>query len=297
MKAGFIGIGQMGRHMSRRILEAGNELVVHDLNKEAVKPLLDKGARWADSPRLVAEQCRLVITCLPSPDSVKEVVLGAEGLKTGWKKDDIYIDMSTNSPTLIRKIAAEASKQGVSVLDAPVSGGTGGAAAGTLTIMAGGDQATLEKARPVLSAMGAGIFNVGGVGCGNIAKLVNNIIALACESITAEGFTLGVKAGIDPEVLCDIIKISTGNNWSLQQYPRTVFAGNFEPGFKVSLANKDIGLALGMADENRLSMPVTRTVKEELEAAIRSGYADRGINALILNLEKEAGVQVRAKIK
>jgi len=297
MKAGFIGIGQMGRHMSRRILEAGNELVVHDLNKEAVKPLLDKGARWADSPRLVAEQCRLVITCLPSPDSVKEVVLGAEGLKTGWKKDDIYIDMSTNSPTLIRKIAAEASKQGVSVLDAPVSGGTGGAAAGTLTIMAGGDQATLEKARPVLSAMGAGIFNVGGVGCGNIAKLVNNIIALACESITAEGFTLGVKAGIDPEVLCDIIKISTGNNWSLQQYPRTVFAGNFEPGFKVSLANKDIGLALGLADENRLSMPVTRTVKEELEAAIRSGYADRGINALILNLEKEAGVQVRAKIK
>jgi 2-hydroxymethylglutarate dehydrogenase len=164
--------------------------------------------------------------------------------------------MSTNSPTTIRRIAEDAKAQGVTVLDAPVSGGTKGAEAGTLAIMVGGDATSLERVREVLETMGQKIFLVGDAGCGNDTKLVNNMISLACNSISAEGFALGVKAGIDPEVLLEIIKVSTGDNWCARQYPSTTFKGNFEPGFKVELAYKDISLALACGEEYGVPLPV-----------------------------------------
>ena len=297
MKVGFIGIGQMGRPMSRNILQAGHELMVNDARKEAAAALLEKGAAWADTPETLARECQLVVTCLPSPQIVEQVALGEKGLIKGWKKGDIYIDMSTNSPTTVRRIAEAAGPLGVEMLDAPVSGGTRGADQGTLTIMVGGETGTLEKARPVLEAMGKKVFHLGSVGCGNAAKLVNNMIALACGSIVAEGFVLGVKAGIDPVALYEIIKVSTGNNWSLQQYPDTVLKGNFEPGFKISLAYKDINLALSLGEEYGVPLPVGLTVKKDLEEAIESGYADKGVDAVILNLEKAAGIQVRSHEK
>jgi 2-hydroxymethylglutarate dehydrogenase len=293
MKIGFIGIGQMGKHMSRNIKAAGYELVVNDVKKVTAAHLLEKGAEWAGTPKAVAESCRVVISCLPSPQIVEQVVYGTDGLKSGWRKGDIYIDMSTNSPSTIRCIAADAGAMGVSVMDAPVSGGTRGADTATLTIMAGGDINTLEKVRKVLESMGKKIYHVGDVGCGNVAKLVNNLIGLACNSITAEGFVLGVKAGIDPGVLFEIISVSTGNNWSLLQYPNTVFKGNFEPGFKVSLAYKDIGLALALGDEYGVPLPVGKAVSKDLKDAIASGLVDKGVDAVILNLEQTAGVQVR----
>ncbi len=218
MKVGFIGIGQMGVHMAGNIQAAGNELVVNDANKEAAAPLLATGAVWADTPKDVAEACRLVISCLPTPQIVEEVALGPDGLQAAWKAGDIYIDMSTNSPSTVRRIAAAAAEKGVRVLDAPVSGGTRGAELGTLTVMVGGEAATLEEARPILEPMANKIFHLGDVGCGNVAKLVNNMIGLTCNSICAEGFVLGVKGGIDPQALYDLLTISTANNWSLQQY-------------------------------------------------------------------------------
>ena len=293
MEIGFIGIGQMGRHMSSRILEAGFSLTINDINREAAGPLLKKGATWANSPQALGKFCQVVISCLPNPQIIEEVVYGKDGLKEGWKPGDIYIDMSTNSPTLIRRIAADAKAMGVIVLDAPVSGGTKGAEMGTLAIMVGGDPAGLEKVRPVLESMGQKVFHVGDAGCGNIAKLVYYLIALACGSICAEGFVLGVKAGIDPKVLYEIISVSTGNNWSLLQYPNTVFKGNFEPGFKVSLAYKDIGLALTLGKEVGVPLPVGEAVKKDLEAAIEAGLASKGVDAVILNLEKTAGTLVR----
>jgi 2-hydroxymethylglutarate dehydrogenase len=295
MKIGFIGIGQMGKHMSRRILEAGYQLTVHDLNKEATVPLLKKGAAWADNPAGVARECRVVITSLPKPQDVEQVVYGKDGLMQGWRSGDIYIDMSTNSPTTIRKIAADAKAKGVSVLDAPVSGGVKGAEAGTLAIMVGGEAAALEKVRKILETMGQRIFAVGGVGCGNIAKLVNNLISLICNSASAEGFALGVKAGIDPAVLLEIIKVSTGDNWCARQYPGTTFKGNFDPGFKIALAYKDINLALALGKENGVPLPVGEVVKKDLEDTIAAGFQDKGVDAVILSLEKTAGVQVRLK--
>ncbi|OGO00054.1 MAG: hypothetical protein A2Y58_00730 [Chloroflexi bacterium RBG_13_51_52] len=293
MKTGFIGIGQMGKHMSRRILDAGYDLTVHDLQKEAAAPLLKKGAGWGDTPKEVAESCEIFFSSLPTPKSIEEVVYGENGLSKGWKKGDIYVDMSTNSPSLIRKIAGDARKAGVSVLDAPVSGGTKGAEAGTLTIMVGGDPAAIKKIREVLLTMGQKIFHVGDAGCGNVAKLVNNMISLACNSISAEGFVLGVKGGIDPQTLWEIISTSTGNNWCMQQYPRTTFKGDFEPGFRVGLAYKDIGLALDLGKEYGIPLPVGEAVKEDLHDTIVAGFADKGVDAVILPLEKECGVKVR----
>ena len=293
MKIGFIGIGQMGRHMSRRLLNAGYDLNVYDSNKDAAAPLLEKGAKWSNTPKEMAEACRIVFSSLPTPRIVEEVVYGKNGLSEGWQKGDIYVDMSTNSPSVIRKIAKDAAKKGVAVLDAPVSGGTKGAEAGTLTIMVGGEAADVKKVENLLLAMGQKIFRVGDVGCGNVAKLVNNMISLACNSISAEGFVLGTKGGIDPQTLLEIISISTGDNWCMRQYPRTTFKGNFEPGFKIGLAYKDIGLALDLGREYAVPLPVGIAVKKDLEDTMAAGFTDKGVDAVILPVEKAAGVQVR----
>jgi 2-hydroxymethylglutarate dehydrogenase len=293
MDTGFIGIGKMGKHMAGHILDAGYNLAVNDLYKEAAAPLLEKGARWCDTPAEVAAASGVVFSSLPTPDSVEEVVYGTNGLRVGWKEGDIYVDMSTNSPSLMRKIAGDAGAMGVSVLDAPVSGGTKGAEAGTLAIMVGGDPDSLKKVRAVLETMGQRIFTVGDVGCGNVAKLVNNLISLICNSASAEGFALGMKAGINPQVLWDIITVSTGNNWCLQQYPNTTFKGNFEPGFRVDLAFKDIGLALDLGKEYGVPLPVGVTVQKDLENTIMAGYPDKGVDAVILPLENLTGAPVR----
>lgn len=293
MRVGFIGIGQMGRHMSRHIHEAGYALTVHDLSKEVAAPLLGLGARWADTPRQVAQSCNLVFSILPTPSVVEDVIYGENGLKSGWKPGDTFVDMSTNSPSTIRRIAEDARVMDVSVLDAPVSGGTKGAEMGTLTIMIGGDVVALEKVRKVLETMGKNIFPVGDVGCGNIAKLVNNLIALTTNAITAEGFVLGVKAGINPQVLWDIIRVGTGNSWSLEQMPDTVFKANFEPGFKMSLGRKDIGLALTMGREIGVPLQIGTVVQQGLDAAIEAGFAEKSVQAVILPLEEKTGVEVR----
>jgi 2-hydroxymethylglutarate dehydrogenase len=293
MDTGFIGIGKMGKHMAGHILDAGYNLAVNDLYKEAAAPLLEKGARWCDTPAEVAAASGVVFSSLPTPDSVEEVVYGTNGLRVGWKEGDIYVDMSTNSPSLMRKIAGDAGAMGVSVLDAPVSGGTKGAEAGTLAIMVGGDPDSLKKVRAVLETMGQRIFTVGDVGCGNVAKLVNNLISLICNSASAEGFALGMKAGINPQVLWDIITVSTGNNWCLQQYPNTTFKGNFEPGFRVDLAFKDIGLALDLGKEYGVPLPVGVTVQKDLENTMMAGYPDKGVDAVILPLENLTGAPVR----
>ena len=293
MKVGFIGIGQMGIHMARHIQEAGHSLVVRDVNRDSAAPLLKTGAQWAGSPEEMARACGTVITCLPTPQIVEEVVHGSQGLRSGWKRGDIYIDMSTNSPSLIRRIAEDAGAMGVAVLDAPVSGGTRGAEAGTLTIMVGGDAAALELVRPVLEPMANKIFHLGAVGCGNVAKLVNNMIGLTCNSACAEGFVLGIKAGIDPQMLYDLLTISTANNWSLQQYPRTVFKGNFAPGFKVALAHKDINLAIGLAEEHGLPVRLAKAVRQDLAETAEAGRGDQGVDAVILALEEAVNIRVR----
>jgi len=297
MEVGFIGIGQMGGRMSRRILEAGHALTVYDLRKDAAKPLLDKGAKWAGTPKAATETCRVIISCLPTPINVQEIVYGSNGLLAGWKKGDIYVDMSTNSPTVIRQVAKDAKAAGVGVLDAPVTGGTRGAQDGTLAIMVGGDKRYLEEVRQILQAMGKKIVHVGDVGCGNIAKLVNNLISLTSNTICAEAFVLGVKAGIDPQTLWEITVSGTANNWNLQQYPETVFKGNFEPGFKLSLGAKDLGLALQLGREYGVPLFVGAAAEQSFTEAKAAGFEDKSVDSVVLYLERLTGVEVRSSKK
>jgi 2-hydroxymethylglutarate dehydrogenase len=298
MKIGFIGIGQMGKHMCRHLLEAGYDVAIHDLSKEAAASLLEKGGKWQDSPEDIAKTCQVVVSCLPGPPEVEKVVYGANGLMAGWKQGDIYVDMSTNSPTTVRRIAEDAKAKGVAVLDAPVSGGTKGAEAGTLAIMVGGDKQTLEQVRPILEAMGKKIFPVGDIGCGNIVKLVNNMIAATTNAIDAEGFVMGVKAGVSADVLREVIISSTGNNWHVEStYPQTILQGNFDPGFRINLSLKDMALALALGKECGVPLPVAATVEQRLLEAKAAGLGDMGSQSLILRLEELTGVQVRSQKK
>jgi 3-hydroxyisobutyrate dehydrogenase-like beta-hydroxyacid dehydrogenase len=293
MKVGFIGIGAMGRHMSRHVLEAGYQLVVNDIRKEAAQELLSKGAIWADTPQAIAQSCEVVITSLPVPKDVEDVVYGEHGLMAGWKKGDVLVDMSTNSPAVVQKIAKDAQAKGVDVLDAPVSGGTKGAESRRLSIIVGGKAEVLEKVRKILEPMGDVIVHVGDVGCGNIAKLINNMISFGCAEITYEGMVLGAKAGIDIQTLREVIRNSTGTNYHIQTSLDNIFSGNFEPGFRINLAIKDIGLALGMAKEHSALTPIGAAVEQRLLEARASGFGDKGTQSLMLLLERLAGVEVR----
>ena len=294
MNIGFIGLGQMGRRMSQRLLEAGYNLAVHDLVKEAAQHLLEKGARWMDTPKEVAKSCQVVFSSLPGPPEVEAVVYGASGLMAGWKKGDIYVDMSTNSPTTMRRVAKDAQTKGVAVLDATVSGGTRGAEQGTLSIMVGGEVSSLAQVRKVVETMGNKIFHVGDVGCGNVVKLVNNMISATCSAITAEGFVMGVKAGVDVKTLWEVIKAGTGNNWVLEHnYPRTVFQGNFSPGFRLTLHLKDIGLALALGKEYGVPQPVCAAVEQRFLEAKAAGLGEMSNTSIVRRLEELAGVELR----
>jgi 2-hydroxymethylglutarate dehydrogenase len=294
MSVGFIGTGHMGARMAHKILEAGIPLAVHDIRKDAAVPLLEKGADWAGSPAEVAARCDVVFSSLPTPRHVSAVVSGENGLDKGWKRGDIYVDMSTNSPSLIRQIAADAAEMGVTVMDAPVSGGPRRAEEGTLTIMVGGPEDALKKIRRPLEAMGNKIVRVGDVGCGSTVKLVNNLINLGCGSVSAEGFVLGVKGGIDPQILWEIICSGTGDNWAMRQFPDTTFRGNFEPGFRVELAYKDINLALDLGEAYGVPLATAETIRDGLRNAIEAGFAEKGVDAVILPLEQKAAVNVRS---
>ena len=295
MNIGFIGVGRIGRLMAQHVLDAVYDLFVNDLNRESAQPLLEKGARWVESPKLIAQLCPVVLTCLPGPPEVEAVVYGDNGLMAGWKEGDIYVDMSTNSPTTVRRVAADAKLKGVSVLDAPVSGGIQGAEAATLSIIVGGDAQCLERVRQILAVIGKNIFHVGDVGCGNIAKIVNNMISAGCNAITAECMVLGVKAGIDPQKLYEVIRTSSGNNYWIERYYSTlIFKGNFEPGFRINLALKDIGLARALGNEYGISLPVSDIVEQKYLEAKAAGLGEKGTAAIILPLEESAGVKVRS---
>ena len=267
MKVGFIGIGAMGKPMSSHIIEAGYDLIVSDIKKEAARDILSKGAKWADTPQTIAECCEVVITSLPLPKDVEDVVYGKHGLMAGWKKGNIFVDMSTNSPSVIRKIAKDALIRGVEVLDAPVSGGAIGADSRRLSIIVGGKMEVLGKIRKILEAVGDKIFYVGDVGCGDTVKLINNMIAFGCGQITFEGIVLGVKAGIDEPTLREVIKNSSGANYGIQYGLPDLFAAYFEPSSHQYNSVKDIRLALELAKDYSVPTPIGAAVEQQLVKA------------------------------
>ena len=294
MRIGFIGIGNMGRPMSINLLRAGYELAVYDIRAEAMEPPVQLGAIAAGSPKEVAQTSDIVLTSLPTPGALEEVVLGAEGVLEGARKGSILIDTSTVSPSTIKKIWAEAKGRGVMVLEAPVSGGVIGAEAGTLTVIVGGDRPVYEMCHEILRVIGENIYHVGDVGSGNTVKLVNNLISLVNVAVLSEGLVLGVKAGVDPETLHDVIKVSSGRSYALEvKFPRYISKGEFTPGFPLELSCKDLGLALDLGREIGVPLSVTSMAQQIYEKARARGIGRLDHTAVITLLEEVAEVEVR----
>jgi 3-hydroxyisobutyrate dehydrogenase len=274
MRVGFIGLGNMGRHMARHILDGGHELTVHDIRREAAAPLLSAGAAWAESPQRAAEGAEAVFTSLPGPKEIEAVVLGEGGIGEGAARGTVYVDLSTNSPSLIRGIHAEFEQRGVAVLDAPVSGGATGAERATLAVLGGGDNATFQRVRPLLELVGDKVSYVGPSGSGAIAKLVHNMISIASRIVVAEGMTLGVKAGVDPEALLKAVADGSFGQGNLlkRSIPNVVFKGDWENvGFALELSLKDVRLAVELADEFDVPMQMAALTVSELEEAVAEG--------------------------
>jgi 3-hydroxyisobutyrate dehydrogenase-like beta-hydroxyacid dehydrogenase len=298
MRIGFIGLGNMGGPMALNLMKAGHTLVVHDTRPEAAAAHQERGAQWAKSPRLAAEGVELILTCLPGPPQVEGVAVGDDGIIHGAARGTIYIDMSTSSPSLIRRIHSVFQDKGIPVLDAPVSGGVIGAQRGTLQVMVGGDETLYRQLKPVLAAMGDKVGYMGAIGCGTIAKLVHNMIGMCARAIVAEGFTLGVKAGVRPEALLEAVKGGAFGQGLLltQVLPEIVFKGDFDTvRFALKLARKDMGLATELAREYNVPMPMAALAEQTLVEAMARGWGDKDFAAPFMLQEERAGVQVRAR--
>jgi 3-hydroxyisobutyrate dehydrogenase len=294
VKVGFIGLGHMGKHMAAAVLRAGYELTIHDIRPEAAEDPLLAGARWADTPRATAAASDVLITSLPGPEQVDAVVLGPDGVLSGLRPGTFYIDMSTSTPGEMRKIADAAAERSVQTVDAPVAGGMRGARNATLTIMAGGTEEAYQACLPVLRAMGEKIFLVGGVGAGHVAKLVNNMMTIINGLTAMEAMVVGAKAGLDVERLLEVVEAGTGSSFSLNVLRYVIFRGNFDPAkFALSLAAKDLRIAVEYADELGVQMSVVPHAAEALAEARQHGLADRDWSSYITLIEESAGVEVR----
>jgi len=296
MKVGFIGLGIMGASMASNVQKGGHALVVHDLRAEAAKPHLAAGAVWADTPRQVAEASDVVLTSLPGPPEVEAVALGEHGLLAGLGSDKAYFDLSTNSPTVVRRLHATFARRGVPMLDAPVSGGPRGARTRKLAIWVGGDEAVFRRFKPVLDAMGDQVRRVGDIGAGSIAKLVHNMTTYCVQTALAEVFTLGVKAGVEPIELWEAVRYgATGRQRTFDRLANGFLLGNYDPpNFALRLAHKDVTLAVGLGREHKVPMRIANMVLEEMTEALNRGWADRDSRSPMLLQEERAGVQVRA---
>ena len=294
MKVGFVGLGNMGNPMATNLVKAGHELTVHDLRREAATNLLEMGANWADSPREVVPGNDVVFTSLPVPRDVDAVVLGENGIMESATPNTVYMDLSTNSPTAIRRIHDVCAERGVPVLDAPVSGGVYGAAAATLAVMVGGDQAIFDRMKPTLDAIGSHVVYCGPIGNGMVCKICNNLLSMGIGVLMTEALTLGVKAGVDLAILADVIANSSGGNRRLvEKFPRFLFQGNFEPGFATALAAKDVRLATDLGREYGIPMELSNLVDQRHVEAMFRGWGPEDSDAVSKIQEEKAGVQLR----
>ncbi|MFN3975196.1 MAG: NAD(P)-dependent oxidoreductase [Dehalococcoidia bacterium] len=295
MRVGFIGLGNMGRPMSTNLVKAGHDLVVYDIREEAGQPLVALGARWAQGPKAVAQAAQVVFTSLPGPKEVEAVALGPGGILEGLQPGGVYIDLSTNSPSCARRVASAFRARGLAMLDAPVSGGVTGAETRDLAVLVGGDEEVFQKVKPLLDAIGTKVFYCGPSGAGCICKIVNNLISLSLNVLMGEAFTIGVKAGVPTRVLYEAVTRSSGDNNRLRRGLRNqLFKGNFQPGFAVDLALKDVRLGLELARELDIPVELLALVEQKYLEAHNRGWGQRNSDAVVLLQEERAKVELRA---
>src|SRR5712691_10080868 len=294
VKVGFIGVGNMGNPMAGNILKQSFPMTVFDLNPKAMENLVQAGAKAAGSASEVVDNSEIVLTSLPASPDVEATYLNAGGLVDRAKPGTILIDLSSVLPSTPRKIEPRAKARGVHFLEAPVSGGVSGARAATLAIMVGGDAEPLARAQHMLRAIGPNIFHVGPVGAGNTVKAINNMMASVNSLAMMEGLALGVKAGLDPMTIYEVVKASSGGSKALERIPRAIVPRNFEPGFKVSLMNKDLDTFNTIAKELHVPVSFSNVAQRYQQAALAAGLGDKDTSVVMTIIEKLAALDVKA---
>jgi 3-hydroxyisobutyrate dehydrogenase len=290
VSVGFIGLGNMGNPMAANVLKNGFALTVFDKNAQAMTNLVQLGAKAAASAGAVAEQCEVVLTCVPGSPESEDLYLGAGGLMAAAKSGNVLVDMSSVLPSTPRKLEPQAKARSVQFLEAPVSGGVTGARAATLAIMTGGDAAVLERVRPILRAMGPNIYHVGPVGTGNTVKAINNMMSSVNSIAMMEGLVVGIKAGIDMQKIYEIVKDSSGNSNALARVPRALIPRNFEPGFKVQLMNKDLDTFTTIAKELHVPVSFANVAQRYQQAALAADLGEKDTSVIFTLIEQLAGV-------
>jgi len=291
MKVGLIGAGHMGNPIARNLIKAGNELVVHDIRAEACANLIELGATWADSPRELVRECAVVFTSLPGPRQVDEVALAEDGILAGAAPGLIHVDLSSNSISAVRRLAALAAQRQVSFLDSPVSGGTRGAEAATLAVMVGGDKAAFEAVRPLLEQIGKNVFHLGDVGAGTILKLTNNLLGLGSTLLLQEVLVLGTKFGVSAETMYDVWSVSSSAPQAAM-IPRVLKRDWDDPFFSLELSAKDIGLCLEAARDLQVPMPVGSAIGQTFTRSLVRGRGNQHWFANLKTNEEDADVDV-----
>jgi len=289
-RIGWIGTGVMGRWMCQHAMSKGFSATVFNRSKDKLQPLLDLGAKAADTPKQVAENSDVVFAIVGFPKDVREVFLGADGALAGSKPGTVLVDMTTSDPSLAAEIHAAAKAKGVHALDAPVSGGDVGAKNAALSIMIGGDADAVAAVQPVFEAMGKTIVHQGGPGAGQHTKMVNQILISSNMIAVCEGLLYGHKAGLDLETVFKSVTVGAAGSKALEVLGPRMLARNFEPGFYVEHFIKDMGIALAEAEKMNLSLPGLALAKQLYEAVRAQGYGRKGTHALLLALEHLNGI-------
>ena len=294
-KIGFVGLGIMGKPMAKNLLKAGYELVVFDINQEAVAEVVAAGAVKAVNAKEVAAQSEAVITMLPNSPHVKAAVLGENGVLAGAKPGLILIDMSSIAPLAAQEVAAAVAKQGVEMLDAPVSGGEPKAIDGSLSIMVGGKQEIFDRCVELLSKMGKSVVRCGDIGAGNTTKLANQIIVALNIAALSEALVLATKAGVDPELVFNAIRGGLAGSTVMEAKAPMILAGNFKPGFKIDLHIKDLANAIETGHDVGVPLPLTSSVMEILQALKVDGKGQNDHSGIAMYYEKMAKIEARKK--
>jgi 2-hydroxy-3-oxopropionate reductase len=292
---GFIGLGLMGKPMARNLMKAGYSLTVHNRSRGSVDELAAEGATAANSPKEVAQQASVVITCLPDSPDVEQVVLGSNGVIEGARPGTTVIDMSTIAPAAAIHVAEELANHDIRWLDAPVSGGDIGAQQGTLAIMVGGDEAVFQDCLELFQAMGKNIVRVGGNGAGQVAKACNQIVVAGTMAAMGEALVLAAKAGADVERVVEAIKGGAARCWALEVRAPQILRRDLGPGFKARMQYKDLNIVLDAGKTFQVPLPISGTTRELYTAMLAAGRGDLDNSAVVTVLEDLAHVQVGGK--
>ncbi|OZI75145.1 NAD(P)-dependent oxidoreductase [Bordetella genomosp. 12] len=292
---GFIGLGSMGAPIAKRLLDGGYDLIVFDVSKDKVDEYKGLGAQVATSPKDVASRAEIVMVSLPTPEVVKLVALGQDGVING-DKARIYVDLSTTGPKVAQEVGEALAARRIVAIDSPVSGGVGGAIAGTLALMVSGEPAAVEQVMPVLKAFGKPGLVGTEVGQGHCLKLINNLMSATHLAITAEAMVLGVKAGLDPDVMLAVINTGSGRNAATEErFPNHVLNRSFDNGFANALMRKDVRLCLDMAETLQVPLWVGTAVDRLWMQTVLQIGADKNSTTIVQTLEQWTGVEVRGK--